>query len=882
MGQTVLVVDNDRVVVEFMCDLLTTEGFEVITANDGLSALDVLEQHTPDIIFTDLVMPKIDGRQLCRIIRQIPRLDDVFLIVMSGLMPEDEIDRDTLGADAIITKGPFVQIADSVVDILKQPQARRPQTLTGGRPARPRGITGELFSAKRHLEIILERMSEGVLEITGDGRIIYANPAAISLVEMPEKRVLGSRILDFFSDEDRLRIEAVLDPAGDGKQAVGYETPLLLMNRQVIVRMLTTGESTESGVVIISDITELKKAEAAVRQRNIELKMLHRAGQAFNSTLDFDRVLSTVLEEVRGIMNATGSTIWLRDNSGGGVICRHATGPHSRLLHGWRLDDGEGVAGWVARSGEHIIVTDTRTDRRHFKEVDRTCGIEIRSMVAVPLRTREEIIGTLQVVDERVGRFSEWHLTLLQPLAASAAIAIENARLYRKAQREIEERRRAEERIIYNAFHDRLTGLPNRALFLDRLEEAIKRAKRRDDYSFGVILMGLDRFKAAKDSLGHSIGEQILVQVARDLKAFMRSADTVARLGGDEFCVLVHDVKNVRNAMQIARRIHEGVVRRLRLGEQDISLTASAGLSIWHSKYTHPQDMLRDAETAMYNAKKRGKGISMVFDRTMHADAVARLEMERALGAALKNGELMVYYQPYVSLESGRICGMEALARWVHPRQGIVSPEVFIPVAEQTGLIQDLGLWVLREACRQMHKWLCRYKGHAPLTISVNLSGRQLSQKSLVDSVASVLKETRLDPGALKLEITESVLMEDASRAVEYLMALKQLDIQLVIDDFGTGYSSLSYLHRFPVDALKVDRSFVGRMHEESRNLEIVRTIVTLARTLNMDVFAEGIETRAQLAKLRSLNCRYGQGFLFSKPRPHTEMEKMLAARPRW
>jgi diguanylate cyclase (GGDEF)-like protein/PAS domain S-box-containing protein len=445
-------------------------------------------------------------------------------------------------------------------------------------------------------------------------------------------------------------------------------------------------------------------------------------------------------------------------------------------------------------------------------------------------------------------------------------------------QQEIGDRQRAEEQLIHTAFHDALTDLPNRALFMDRLGHAIERAKRHEDYLFAVLFLDLDRFKVVNDSLGHMVGDQLLMAIANRIKACLRSADTLARLGGDEFTILLEDIRDVSDAKHVANRIQEELKLPFNLSGNEVFTTASIGIALSAAGYDRPEQLLRDADTAMYQAKAGGKARHEVFDIAMHAGAIALLQLETDLRRAIERQEFRVHYQPIVSLKSGRINGFEALVRWQHPDRGLVSPIEFIPVAEETGLIVAIGLWVLREACRQMHEWQVQFPANPPLTISVNISGKQFLQPDLSEQIKQILQETNLDPRSLKLEITESAIVENAESAAIMLSQLRSVGIQLYMDDFGTGYSSLSYLHRFPMDTLKIDRSFVNRMGVDGENLEIVRAIVTLAHNLGMNVTAEGVETTEQLALLKALKCEYGQGYFFSKPVDSIQAEALIAA----
>jgi diguanylate cyclase (GGDEF)-like protein/PAS domain S-box-containing protein len=433
----------------------------------------------------------------------------------------------------------------------------------------------------------------------------------------------------------------------------------------------------------------------------------------------------------------------------------------------------------------------------------------------------------------------------------------------------------AEERLRHNAFHDVLTGLPNRALFMDRLDRSLSRASHRDDYLFAVLFLDLDRFKVINDSLGHQIGDELLVAIARRLEACLRPGDLVARLGGDEFAVIVDHLKQVRDAAQAAERIQKEMAIPFNLHGQEVFASASIGITLSLTPYERAEDFLRNADTAMYRAKDQGRGRYELFDTGMHADAVAMMQLENDLRRALSRDEFRIYYQPIISLEDWRISGFEALLRWQHAQQGLISPLEFIPMAEETGLIILIDQWVLREACRQLQTWQKQFPSDPPLSISVNLSGKQFAQTDLIERIEGILKEVGIAAGSLKVEITESAIIENTESATEKLKQLKELGIRVSLDDFGTGYSSLSYLHRFPVDTLKIDRSFVTRMNQP-KNSEIVRTIVALANNLGMDVIAEGVETGDQIMQLTGMNCEYVQGFLFSQPIDETAATKLL------
>ncbi|HEX5761265.1 MAG TPA: EAL domain-containing protein [Thermoanaerobaculia bacterium] len=450
------------------------------------------------------------------------------------------------------------------------------------------------------------------------------------------------------------------------------------------------------------------------------------------------------------------------------------------------------------------------------------------------------------------------------------------------SQTDITGRKLAEKRLQHDAFHDALTGLPNRALFMDRLGVALAHARRRGDHAYAVLFLDLDRFKNVNDSLGHNVGDELLVAVARRVEVLLRPGDTVARLGGDEFAILLDGVEEPAQATRVAQRINRELSRPFTVQGHEIFVTTSLGITLSSSAvYERPEDVLRDADTAMYRAKAAGKDRHAIFDREMHAHAVALLQLENDLRRAIERAEFVVHYQPIVALASGEIDAFEALLRWNHPSRGMLQPGTFIAMAEDTGLIVPIGWWVLREACRQLAEWQTEGPG-SNVAVSVNLSGKQFKQPDLVRRMRRLLREVPVRPGSLRLEMTEGAIMEHGQAAVTKLLQLRELGIKLYIDDFGTGYSSLSYLHRLPVDGLKIDRSFISSGGDTAGRSEIVRSIVTLGRTLGMGVAAEGLETAEQVTRLRGLSCQLGQGFFFSGPVDRSAAGGLIAVNARW
>ncbi|APB35103.1 diguanylate cyclase/phosphodiesterase with PAS/PAC sensor(s) [Gloeomargarita lithophora Alchichica-D10] len=527
------------------------------------------------------------------------------------------------------------------------------------------------------------------------------------------------------------------------------------------------------------------------------------------------------------------------------------------------------------REGEISPNPDEWIDRIHPEDRDR-----VRNELSAHLTGLTPHFESEHRVVHRDGRY---HWMLCRGLAVRDT----DGQVYRMAgsQTDITRRKQTESQLRYDATHDSLTDLANRALFLECLEKALRchYFSRQDGVNFAVLFLDLDRFKIVNDSLGHMSGDRLLVAIAQQLRRCLRSGDVLARFGGDEFAILLNGVTSALDATLIAEQIHGAFKEPFPLGADGLEVftSASVGLVLGPGHYLRPEEVLRDVDAAMHEAKLRGKACTVVFDHAMYTQALRLLQVETDLRRAIEREELCVFYQPIVSLLTGALTGFEALVRWRHPQWGLVSPGEFIPLAEETGLILSLGRWVLHQACDQMRRWQRTLPGTDQLSISVNLSGRQLLQPHLLEQVGEILTDTSLDPQFLRLEITESVL-GDYDEAVTILKKLKDLGVDSCIDDFGTGHSSLSRLHRFPIDRLKIDQSFVSQVEHDRESGEIIRTIMSLAQSLHMDVTAEGVETRAQRQLLQSLDCQYAQGFLFSRPLPSAEMEALIQHLPHW
>jgi diguanylate cyclase (GGDEF)-like protein len=441
--------------------------------------------------------------------------------------------------------------------------------------------------------------------------------------------------------------------------------------------------------------------------------------------------------------------------------------------------------------------------------------------------------------------------------------------------------RESREKFRQAAYHDALTQLPNRNLFIDTLKFLLEKSRQKPDFNFAVLFLDLNRFKTMNDSLGHSMGDRLILHVGKRLSNMLREGDLVGRFSGDEFAIILNDIANMDDVTAFAQRVAKRIAEPFTLNGRQVFTSVSIGIAHGNPKYKEAQDILRDADIAMYYAKENQENF-VIFDQKMHTRAMTLLQLETDLRYAVERDELELFYQPIIGLDEVKLAGFEALVRWNHPQRGLVPPNEFIPMSEDTGLIIPITLWVLRTACLQIVEWQRRSPENESLTISVNLSGKHFAHPDLVRQIETILKEAQLKPECLKLEITESAVMENAENAIAMLKQIRDLGVQLSIDDFGTGYSSLSYLHRFPINTLKVDRSFVGSMEDGSENGEIVRTVIALAKALNLDVVAEGIETIHQLHQLRILGCEHGQGYLFSRPLPAPEIDPILEDKTRW
>ncbi len=604
---------------------------------------------------------------------------------------------------------------------------------------------------------------------------------------------------------------------------------------------------------VLYDITERKAVEQELRRAAAQQAAVARLGRLALQDGEPGGLIEAAAQLMTEIDGVEAACIWEAGREGRRLHLRaglegRAVGADRRASAG-----RDSHAGAALESGLHVIVDDWSTERR-FETPSALHQLGARSSLAVPIAGKERPFGVFDIHSTEPSRFTPQDVHFVQACANVLADAFE--------------RHTADEALRHRVLHDSLTGLPNRLSFIESLQDALRRATASGS-PVGILFLDLDHFKLINDSIGHHAGDDLLRAVAPRLRSHLRPGDVVARFGGDEFGILLDRLADEEEAVAIADRVAGAFSEPYSMGGAEHFITASVGIAVSRPAGRDPVDaelLIRDADAAMYRAKERGRGRYEVFDAEMRAGAVRRLETERELRHALERDEFELHYQPVVALGSGEIVGLEALVRWRHPERGVLDPGAFVSIAEDSGLIEPIGRWVQETACRQALGWHALQPDRRPLDISVNLSARQVAHRDLAGSVEEVLVRTGLDPVNLRLEITESVLVEESASATATLAALSELGVQLVLDDFGTGYSSLAYLNRFPFDALKIDRSFIEGLGVERERTAIVEAVIGMAHALSLDAIAEGVESEAQLAELRRLDCDFAQGHLFSRP----------------
>jgi diguanylate cyclase (GGDEF)-like protein/PAS domain S-box-containing protein len=842
----ILIADDTLDSLRLLSDTLSTHGYDVRIVTNGKMALTSARAAHPDLILLDIKMPDVSGYDVCQQLKADAQTQDIPIIFISALHePFDKVKAFKVGGVDYITK-PFH--IDEILARIQNQLALRFSL------AHIHQLNVNLEQRVQERTAQLERVNQSLQQ-----EIIERRQVEQSLRDSEAKfRQISEHIQEVFwlQEYDPIRAQ----PTALVYVSSAYET--------------IWGRTCES---LYANPWEWLAAIHEDDRQRVEQAFIQQAGQG-------------VYDEEYRVVRSDGSIRWIRDR---GFPISHPGGSVYRIA-GIAEDITDRKQAELERDRFFNLSLDLlfiANDQGIFKRLNPAWGdllgysdqdlldccfwhlIHPEDQAIVQhtqhLLTQGEDVNTAEMRCRCKDGSYLW-------IAWNAVPFVQENLIY-GAGRNISQRKESEARLVHETLHDSLTGLANRTCFMERLEQAIKKSHRESDKWFAVLFIDLDDFKRINDTLGHGIGDQLLIQISRLLKGAVREVDSVARLGGDEFTILLEEVQTLKEVLNIAERIQETLKPPFQLNHHEIFTSASIGIVFSTPSYQNVAEVVRDADIAMYRAKANGKGCYEVFDQGMYAQTLYQVELENRLRYAIANQELQLYYQPIVRLQGDSILeGFEVLLRWLHPQKGLISAGEFIPIAESTGLINAIGEWVLKEACIQLQYWRSVYPDFKNLYFSINISGRQLREPSLINTLDRTLADTHIPPHCLKLEITESSLIENTQIATQILHGIQQRGIQISLDDFGTGFSSLRYLHQFPINIIKIDRSFVETVQQGTRERSIVHSIITLARALGFTTVAEGIETQHQLEQLQSLECELGQGYFFSRPLAHQELNEFL------
>jgi diguanylate cyclase (GGDEF)-like protein/PAS domain S-box-containing protein len=872
--ETIFIVDDNREIANFWArKLLPSLGFDTLVAHDGKTALKMLKTNPVSLLMVDYELPDMTGLDILKQIYQNGQTIPSILITAHG-SEQVVVDAFHLGAQDYLTKPVNEEQLKFTIDrVLSESRLRREKAILTTQlnehlaQLNVLAKVGKSVTASLDLDNVLKRIVEASVLLTRaeegflalldeESQQLYLRAAKnideqiIKTMRIPVEDNLVGEVL-----RTRQPVRTTSESENDQpiKVITGFlvrsllHVPLILKNKAIgvltVVNLSNQRPFKERDENLLASLADY--ATIAIENANLYTK----SQQELEQRIRMQEALRVSEERYALAVNGANDGIWDWDIKTNDLY----TSSRWKKMLGLEDDDiGNSPQEWF--------------NRIHPQDLDRFK------------------IDLAAHLDRTTLNFENEHRLLHKDgsyrwiLSRGLAVWDENGIALRMAgsQSDITDRKYAEEKLLHDAFYDKLTGLPNRALFMDHLNLAVERAKRRQDYHFAVLFLDLDRFKDINDIHGHLHGDELLIAVARLFRQRIRSTDTVARFGGDEFVILLEDINDLENSTQVAGWILQELNLPFIIDAREMYISASIGIVMGSTGYTNAEDVVRDADIAMYHAKAKGKSRYEIFYPAMRTRIMERLEIETELRQAIDRHELKLHYQIIASIVTGQIIGFEALVRWEHPKRGLLPPKDFIPVAEETGLIIPLDRYVLREACQQLNQWQTETPALLPLSVSVNISGTHVSQSDLFEYVKSTLEETGLKPENLKLEITESVLMENLESTERVLRQLQELGVQIQIDDFGIGYSSLGYLSNFPIDALKIDHSFIKQLNSEGNDLKIVQAILMLSHRLGVGVIAEGIETEQQLMQLRQLGCELGQGFYVAMPLNSIDLKNTL------
>ncbi|MBN1147224.1 MAG: EAL domain-containing protein [Anaerolineales bacterium] len=874
-GETILVVDDNRQLAEFIANfILPSLGYKAQAAYNGESALKIIRSSQPSLMLLDLELPDTTGLEILRTLQQegynIPAIlctahgsehiaADAFRLGVEDYLVKP-VDADELG-QAISRALTETHLRQQAAQLTKQLEEQVSWLNALSQ-------VGKSLTSTLDLNEVLRRILEAGVQLTQaeEGFLALPEPASgqfylravrnidqdqIKTMSLPADDPLIKKVIQ---DGRPLRIAS--QPGGAPvKISTGFLVQNLLnvpiFSKGQILGVLSVDNRADNRPFTQKDEDMLISLAdyAAVALENANL--YRQAQYEIRSRKKIESALRESEERYALAVQGANDGLWdwnLKTN-------RIYFSPRWKAMLGY--DESE-----ISDDPDEWL------GRIHPQDVEK-----VRLALSAHIRGLAPQFESEHRVQHKDGSY-RWVLSRGLAVRGQGVTASRIA----GSQTDISARKAAEAKLLHDAFYDRLTSLPNRALFIDRLKSAIERSRRREEYNYAVLFLDLDQFKNVNDTLGHPVGDQLLVAIANLLQSNLRASDTVARLGGDEFVILLDDIRDESAATRISEWILRKFASPFRLAENDVFVTTSIGIVMSTLGHDRAEDVLRDADIAMYAAKAQGKATYEWFKPSMRERILKRVALEADLRQAIENEQIVAYYQPIVSLQSGKLLGFEALARWQHPQRGLVMPKEFIPLAQETGLIIPLDLWVFKQAGRQVYEWQIRFRFDPPLTLAVNISKNLFNRPDLIETIEQVLQATGLDRRNLKLEITESALTEHNGSTVEIIAKLNEIGLEVQIDDFGTGSSSLIHLQKFPAAALKVDYSFVQQLRDQGGNTEIVRAIIGLAHDLDMLAIAEGIETSVQLEQLKAMKCDSGQGFLLSHPLDVQATEALLAS----